>query len=243
MNEIMVFDSERFGRIRGIEIDGENWLVGKDVAERLGYQNPSKALADHVDDEDKLNNESLSSLGQRGGWLINESGLYSLVLSSKLPEAKAFRHWVTHDVLPALRKTGEYKMRRADDETRKKLADAKVRNAQSRQAALWIKMAELSGSSEVHKQICAAYASKALEGEMVLPLPAVEKTYTAREVGDRYGVSANRIGKLANRHGLKTEEYGLLVMDKAKGSCKEVESWRYNERGVQAIGELLQAGG
>lgn len=242
MNEIMVFDHERFGRIRGIEIDGENWLVGKDVAERLGYQNPSKALADHVDDEDKLNNESLSSLGQRGGWLINESGLYSLVLSSKLPEAKAFRHWVTHDVLPALRKTGEYKMRRADDETRKKLADAKVRNAQSRQAALWIKMAELSGSSEVHKQICAAYASKALEGEMVLPLPAVEKTYTAHEVGDRYGVSANRIGKLANRHGLKTAEYGMLVMDKAKGCSKDVESWRYNERGVQAIGELLRAG-
>lgn len=245
MNEIMVFDHERFGRIRGIEIDGESWLVGKDVAERLGYKNPNEALADHVETEDKLNSKSLSSLGQRGGWLINESGLYSLVLSSKLPEAKAFRHWVTHDVLPALRKTGEYKLKRnpVDDETRKKLADAKVRNAQSRQAALWIKMAELSGSSEVHKQICAAYASKALEGEMVLPLPAVEKTYTAREVGDRYGVSANRIGKLANRHGLKTEEYGLLVMDKAKGSCKEVESWRYNERGVQAIGELLQAGG
>lgn len=242
MNEIMAFDHERFGRIRGIEIDGESWLVGKDVAERLGYKNPNEALADHVEAEDKLNSKSLSSLGQRGGWLINESGLYSLVLSSKLPEAKAFRHWVTHDVLPALRKTGEYKMRRADDETRKKLADAKVRNAQSRQAALWMKMAELIGSSEVHKQICAAYASKALEGEMVLPLPAVEKTYTAREVGDRYGVSANRIGKLANRHGLKTEEYGLLVMDKAKGSCKEVESWRYNERGVQAIGELLRAG-
>lgn len=244
MNEIMVFDHERFGRIRGIEIDGESWLVGKDVAERLGYKNPNEALADHVEAEDKLNSKSLSSLGQRGGWLINESGLYSLVLSSKLPEAKAFRHWVTHDVLPALRKTGEYKLKRnpADDETRKKLADAKVCNAKSRQAALWMKMAELIGSSEVHKQICAAYASKALEGEMVLPLPAVEKTYTAREVGDRYGVSANRIGKLANRHGLKTAEYGMLVMDKAKGSCKEVESWRYNERGVQAIGELLQAG-
>ena len=244
MNEIMAFDHERFGRIRGIEIDGESWLVGKDVAERLGYKNPNEALADHVEAEDKLNSKSLSSLGQRGGWLINESGLYSLVLSSKLPEAKAFRHWVTHDVLPTLRKTGEYKLKRnpVDDETRRKLADAKARNAQSRQAALWIKMAELSGSSEVHKQICAAYASKALEGEMVLPLPAVEKTYTAREVGDRYGVSANRIGKLANRHGLKTAEYGMLVMDKAKGCSKDVESWRYNERGVQAIGELLRAG-
>lgn len=244
MNEIMAFDHERFGRIRGIEIDGESWLVGKDVAERLGYKNPNEALADHVEAEDKLNSKSLSSLGQRGGWLINESGLYSLVLSSKRPEAKAFRRWVTHDVLPALRKTGEYKIKRnpVDDETRRKLADAKVRNAQSRQAALWIKMAELSGSSEVHKQICAAYASKALEGEMVLPLPTVEKTYTAREVGDRYGVSANRIGKLANRHGLKTAEYGMLVMDKAKGCSKDVESWRYNERGVQAIGELLRAG-
>lgn len=244
MNEIMVFDHERFGRIRGIEIDGESWLVGKDVAERLGYKNPNEALADHVETEDKLYSKSLSSLGQRGGWLINESGLYSLVLSSKLPEAKAFRHWVTHDVLPTLHKAGEYKLKRnpVDDETRKKLADAKVRNAQSRQAALWIKMAELSGSSEVHKQICAAYASKALEGEMVLPLPAAEKTYTAHEVGDRYGVSANRIGKLANRHGLKTAEYGMLVMDKAKGCSKDVESWRYNERGVQAIGELLRAG-
>lgn len=244
MNEIMAFDHERFGRVRGIEIDGESWLVGKDVAERLGYSNPRDALAKHVEPEDK-NTVAFrdGTSGNPNVTIINESGLYSLVLSSKLPEAKAFRHWVTHDVLPALRKTGEYKMRRADDETRKKLADAKVRNAQSRQAALWIKMAELSGSSEVHKQICAAYASKALEGEMVLPLPAVEKTYTAREVGDKYGVSANRIGKLANRYGLKTEEYGLLVMDKAKGSCKEVESWRYNERGVQAIGELLQAGG
>lgn len=245
MNEIMVFDHERFGRIRGIEIDGESWLVGKDVAERLGYSNPRDALAKHVEPEDK-NTVAFrdGTSGNPNVTIINESGLYSLVLSSKLPEAKAFRHWVTHDVLPALRKTGEYKLKRnpADDETRKKLADAKVRNAQSRQAALWIKMAELSGSSEVHKQICAAYASKALEGEMVLPLPAVEKTYTAREVGDRYGVSANRIGKLANRHGLKTAEYGMLVMDKAKGSCKEVESWRYNERGVQAIGELLQAG-
>ena len=244
MDEIMVFDHERFGRIRGIEIDGESWLVGKDVAERLGYSNPRDALAKHVEPEDK-NTVAFrdGTSGNPNVTIINESGLYSLVLSSKLPEAKAFRHWVTHDVLPALRKTGEYKMRRADDETRKKLADAKVRNAQSRQAALWIKMAELSGSSEVHKQICAAYASKALEGEMVLPLPAVEKTYTAREVGDRYGVSANRIGKLANRHGLKTAEYGMLVMDKAKGCSKDVESWRYNERGVQAIGELLQAGG
>ncbi len=108
MNELTVFNNEEFGEIRTITIDGEPWFVGKDVAEVLGYSNPSKALIDHVDEEDKLNNESLSSLGQRGGWLINESGLYSLIISSKLPSAKAFKRWVTADILPAIRKTGGY---------------------------------------------------------------------------------------------------------------------------------------
>lgn len=88
--------------------DDAPWFVGKDVCDVLGYLNASKALADHVDDEDKLNNESLSSLGQRGGWLINESGLYSLVLSSKLPGAKKFKRWVISEVLPSIRKHGAY---------------------------------------------------------------------------------------------------------------------------------------
>ena len=108
MNELKIFKNEAFGEIRTAEIGGEPWFVGKDVTEILGYANPSKALSDHVDEEDKLNNESLSSLGQRGGWLINESGLYSLILSSKLPNAKAFKKWVTSEVLPAIRKHGLY---------------------------------------------------------------------------------------------------------------------------------------
>lgn len=86
----------------------EPWFVAKDVCDVLNYTNASKAISDHVDPEDKLNNESLSSLGQRGGWLINESGLYSLVLSSKLPAAKEFQRWVTHEVLPSIRKHGIY---------------------------------------------------------------------------------------------------------------------------------------
>lgn len=106
--EIQIFKNEQFGQIRMIMQGDEPWFVGKDVAEILGYTNPSKALADHVDEEDKLNNESLSSLGQRGGWIINESGLYSLILSSKLETAKAFKHWVTAEVLPSIRKHGEY---------------------------------------------------------------------------------------------------------------------------------------
>ena len=103
-NEIKIFENEEFGSVRTMEINGEPYFVGKDVAEILGYANTSKALIDHVDDEDKLNNETLSSLGQRGGWLINESGLYSLILSSKLPNAKKFKRWVTSEVLPSIRK-------------------------------------------------------------------------------------------------------------------------------------------
>lgn len=108
MNNLQLFNNPDFGEIRALELDSQPWFVGKDVARALGYTNESKALLDHVDAEDKLNNESLSSLGQRGGWLINESGLYSLVLSSKLPGAKQFKRWVTSEVLPSIRKSGGY---------------------------------------------------------------------------------------------------------------------------------------
>lgn len=114
MKNLQVFKNEQFGEVRVMEHNGEPWFVGKDVAEILGYTNASKALTDHVDPEDKLNNESLSSLGQRGGWLINESGLYSLILSSKLPAAKKFKRWVTAEVLPSIRKHGFYETPRAE---------------------------------------------------------------------------------------------------------------------------------
>lgn len=108
MTDLQIFNSPEFGAIRTIEKDGEPWFVGKDVAEALGYTDPNKAIVMHVDEEDKLNDKTASSLGQRGGWLINESGLYSLVLSSKLPTAKQFKRWVTSEVIPSIRKTGSY---------------------------------------------------------------------------------------------------------------------------------------
>lgn len=110
MNELQVFNNAMFGNVRIILQDNEPWFVAKDVTNILGYQNSSKAISDHVDTDDKLNNETLSSLGQRGGWLINESGLYSLILSSKLESAKRFKRWITADVLPALRRTGSYSL-------------------------------------------------------------------------------------------------------------------------------------
>lgn len=112
MNGIQIFKNEKFGDIRTMIIDEEPWFVGKDVANALGYSNQNEAISDHVDAEDKLNSKTLSScdfdLGQRGGWLINESGLYSLIMSSRLSEAKAFKHWITSDVLPTIRKHGAY---------------------------------------------------------------------------------------------------------------------------------------
>lgn len=108
MDNLTKFSNEMFGTIRTLDINGDPYFVGKDVATALGYQNASKAIQDHVDPEDKLNNASLSSLGQRGGWLINESGVYSLVFASKLPTAKEFKHWVTSEVLPSIRRHGAY---------------------------------------------------------------------------------------------------------------------------------------
>lgn len=106
--ELQVFSNAEFGSVRSIMVNDEPYFVGKDVAEILGYVDPNKAISRHVDEEDKLNDKTSSSLGQRGGWLINESGLYSLILSSKLPNAKKFKRWVTTEVLPAIRKHGVF---------------------------------------------------------------------------------------------------------------------------------------
>ena len=108
MNELKVFENAEFGQIRGVEINGESWLVGKDVAERLGYKDTSDALKKHVDEEDKLTRRFADSGQNREMYVINESGLYSLVLGSKLPNAKKFKRWVTSEVLPAIRKHGGY---------------------------------------------------------------------------------------------------------------------------------------
>lgn len=110
MNELRVFDNAQFGQVRTINKDGEPWFVGKDVAEALGYSNPRKALYDHVDIEDKTDGVTIrDSIGRpQNPVIINESGLYSLVMSSKLPNARQFKRWVTNEVLPSIRKNGGY---------------------------------------------------------------------------------------------------------------------------------------
>lgn len=108
MNELKIFENPAFGKVRVVEQGGEPWFVGKDVAEILGYSNTKDAIAKHVDDEDKLGAQIATSGQNRNMTIINESGLYSLILSSKMPKAKEFKRWVTAEVLPAIRKTGGY---------------------------------------------------------------------------------------------------------------------------------------
>lgn len=108
MNNLQIFDSPDFGQIRTIQQNGEPWFVGKDVAKILGYERADNAIRNHVDDEDKLMHQISASGQNREMYIINESGLYSLILSSKMPKAKEFKRWVTSEVIPAIRKTGKY---------------------------------------------------------------------------------------------------------------------------------------
>ena len=108
MNDLTTFTNPEFGQVRTVEIDGTPWLVGKDVAVALGYAKPTDAIRKHVDPEDKGISKTETPSGEQEMLIINESGLYSLILSSKMPKAKAFKHWVTGEVLPALRKNGVY---------------------------------------------------------------------------------------------------------------------------------------
>ena len=207
MNELKVFNNPEFGKVRTVEINGEPWLVGKDVAAALGYQNPQRAIRDHVDEEDKGVTEMVTPGGKQSVPIINESGLYCLVLSSKLPGAKKFRRWVTSEVLPSIRKTGHY--------TAKPMTDYQMESIRVRKAQLLERLAkEYDGT---YRQVLQAHATKELTGEYLLPLPYIgEKTYSAQEIGEKLGISANKVGMLANRNHLKTKQYGAWVNDVAK---------------------------
>lgn len=114
MNNLQIFENEEFGQVRTVTIDGEPWFVGKDVAVALGYSNTKDAISSHVDEDDRKiiqrSENTTFEIPNRGMTIINESGLYALIFGSKLESAKRFKHWVTSEVLPALRKTGHYEM-------------------------------------------------------------------------------------------------------------------------------------
>ena len=212
MNELQVFKNDEFGSIRTVIIENESWFVGKDVAEVLGYTNPSKALSDHVDTEDKLNNETLLSLGQRGGWLINESGLYSLILSSKLPSAKKFKRWVTSEVLPAIRKTGSYNL--PDFSNPAEAARAWAKEYEEKQKAL-AQVTEMKPKAEFYDDVTGSTDT--------IDIGSVAKVLNIPNMGRNKLFSFLREKKVLNKRNEPYQEY----VD--KGYFRQIEtSWEHN---------------
>lgn len=239
MNDLMIFENKKFGKVRTVEINNEPWFVGKDVAEALGFTNPQKAIRDHVEEEDKKVNDSFT-LGQGSSpVLINESGLYSLIFGSKLDSAKEFKHWVTSEILPSLRKTGSYTLTMpqvSKDELSVMAEQSKVAKAN-----IYLELSKKYGGNKEYAQILDAYATKSLEGKFILPLPKLEeKNYSATEVGEKLGISSKMVGKIANRLGIKVDgKYGKWYIDKSPYSNKEVNTFRYSDEAVRTIEKEL----
>ena len=221
-NELINFHHEMFGDIRAIEKDGEPWFVGKDVAEALGYSNASKAVMVHVDEEDKqkvmLKADSQNGNVVTATTLINESGLYSLVLSSKLPQAKVFKHWVTAEVLPSIRRHGAY----ATAPTIEKIIAspefgiALLKNLQQEQNM------RREAEQRVRKlQPLADYTS------LILACP---ETVSVSQVAQDYGMSAVAFNRILNRAGIQYSVGGQWVLYAAYKDRGLVQSYTFNYR-------------
>ena len=239
MNELQIFSNPEFGDMRTLSIDGEPWMVGKDVAAALGYTAAEKAIRTHVDAEDKGVTEMDTPGGLQKMTIINESGLYSLVLSSKLPGAKKFKRWVTSEVIPSIRKTGSYT---ASDKLKQQQIEARLNNSRARVASMWLKIGTLA--TPEYKQVCSSYASAVLSGgNEIIPLPegTGEKLFSATEVGAILGITANRVGALSNQNKMKTPEFGKWFYDKSRYSNKEVQVFKYNQKAVDKLRTLLEA--
>ena len=240
MNELQIFNYQS-SEVRTIMRNGEPWFCLVDVCRVLDMSNP-RSVADRLD-QDERRKFDLPRQGET--WFINESGLYNVILRSDKPEAKPFRKWVTGTVLPSIRKTGAYSAGKTlpDNAAKAALAEAKLNNSRARLASAWMKIARENPVPE-YKSICAHYASAALAGRIVLPLPeAADHTYSATEVGELLGgLSAKKVGMLANEHKLKSPEYGVEVWDKSRYSTKQVPAWRYNEKAVEKLREIMREG-
>lgn len=239
MKKLQIFKNEQFGEIRVIMKENEPWFVANDACRILAIANPRDALNRLDNDErDVVLTDTLG--GKQELNVVNEPGLYTLVLGSRKPEAKNFKRWLTHEVIPSIRKTGTYSTdgEKSKNQFKKEEVEAKLNNSRARLAQVWLKIAERVNIPE-YKQIMSAKAAETLAGQAILPLPTAERpTYSAKEIGIKFGVSGNKIGKLANQYNLKTPEYGKLFYDKSPHSCKEVETWRYYDTVIPIIEQL-----
>lgn len=211
-NEIKVFSNEEFGRVRVLSIDNEPWFVGRDVAEVLGYSNTRDAISKHVDEEDKGVAKCDTPSGAQQMTIINESGMYSLILSSKLPSAKKFKRWVTIEVLPAIRKTGSYNL--PDFNNPAEAARAWAKEYEEKQKAL-AQVSEMKPKAEFYDDVTGSTDT--------IDIGSVAKVLNIPNMGRNKLFSFLRENKILNRRNEPYQEY----VD--KGYFRQIEtSWEHN---------------
>lgn len=190
MNNLLIFNSEEFGDIRTVTIDNEPWFVGKDVAEALGYAEPRSAVSKKVDDADRGVAEMETPSGKQNMTVINESGLYALIFGSKLESAKRFKHWVTSEVLPAIRRTGNYQMAKPQGEELLALA---VIEAKKTIDSLKNRCTFLGKQIVEQQQIITELQPKANYVDMVLQSKSLVLT---TQIAKDYGISAKKLNQI-----------------------------------------------
>ena len=247
MNEIQIIEERKvLGQDFKIYGTFENPLfLAKDVAEWIEHNKPSEMLQ-NIDNEEKLK-AIISHSGQnREMWFLTEDGLYEVLMQSRKPQAKAFKKEVKK-ILKEIRKTGTYITKQPKEELEElkiraqlERAEAMKLNAKTRMFNTIMKTTNNKVLSPVAVEVFGLKAIEQITGiDMGQHLPQVPKTYSATEIGKMLGVSAKRIGGLANKHNLKTEENGIWVMDKSKNSSKEVDTFRYFENSINIFKSLL----
>lgn len=231
-NNLQLFQFEK-SKVRALEIDNEPWFVGKDIAEILGYSQPSVAISKNVPAEFKGVAKMETPGGKQNVVIINEPGLYKLIFKSHASNAEKFTNWVASEVLPQIRKTGAY-----IPEDKKKRLSIMEENSKTKKASLLYKIAMATDESDL-KQNLLARAASTITGEMTLPVMK-KRYYSAGEVGEDLKMTSWRVGHVANALGLKAKkpgqnEYGKWVNSKSKSSAKEVAQWLYTDKAVEEI--------
>jgi len=244
-NNLQVFNNAEFGQVRTIVDEDKILFCASDVAKALGYRNYNDAVNKHCRAIVKCDTPISGKIQAIN--FIPEGDIYRLIIRSKLPTAEKFESWVFDEVLPSIRKTGSYAIENNNNEDLKlrrlnimeENARARRLKAENDRAKLWLELSEKTNRERV-KQISEAYTANTLAGQRVLELPKVEKmTYSAEDIGKIFGVSASKIGRIANKHHLKTKEYGDYFMDKARYANKEVQTFRYYENAIEVFRSLL----
>lgn len=197
MNQLQIFENKEFGKIRTVEINNEPYFVGKDVADILGYANARKAIRDHIDEEDRLTERIVTSGQSRDMFVINESGLYSLILSSKLPTAKKFKRWVTSEVLPSIRKHGMYATDELIANPDIAIAAFQALKEEREQRQL------LQFECNKQKQIIGELKPKADYTDIILQSKSL---ISVTQISKDYGMSGTAMNELLHRYGVQYKQ-------------------------------------